>query len=102
MTNYITYEVRVYPSGTKEWILNGKLHRKDGPACEWADGSKFWYLNGKCHREDGPAVEYPNGSKSWYLNNERLTEEEFISRTSSACIGTIVEIAGRKYKLIPV
>ena len=30
-----------------EWTLNGKLHREDGPACEWADGYKAWYLNGK-------------------------------------------------------
>jgi len=25
-------------------------------------GTKFWYKNGKYHREDGPAVEYANGS----------------------------------------
>ena len=33
--------------GTKEWLLNGKLHRTDGPAIEWANGNKSWYLNGK-------------------------------------------------------
>ena len=43
----IEYTVRVYPNGDKEWSLNGKLHREDGPAEEWANGSKFWWLNGK-------------------------------------------------------
>jgi len=43
----IEYTVKVYPSGAKFWYLNGKQHREDGPAVEYADGSKFWYLNGK-------------------------------------------------------
>jgi hypothetical protein len=32
--------------GTKRWWLNGKRHRVDGPAIEYADGSKYWYFNG--------------------------------------------------------
>ena len=36
--------------GTKQWWLDGELHRTDGPAIEWADGSKTWWLNGKLHR----------------------------------------------------
>ena len=51
-----------------EWYKNGKLHREDGPAREWANGGKAWWLNGKCHREDGPAVEDADGSKWWWLN----------------------------------
>jgi len=46
-----------------------------------ADGDKYWYLNGKIHREDGPAVEYADGTKCWYLNDEQLTEEEHHIRT---------------------
>ena len=61
--------------GTKKWRLNGLLHRKDGPAIEWADESKFWFLNGKCHREDGPAIEHSDGSKSWYLNYKLHRED---------------------------
>ena len=76
-----TYEVKVHENGNKEWYLNGKLHREDGPAIEYADRSKFWFLNGKYHREDGPACEYANGDKYWYLNGEELTEEEFNKRT---------------------
>ena len=47
--------------GNKWWYLNGKRHRVDGPACEFASGDKYWYLNGKHHRVDGPAIEYANG-----------------------------------------
>ena len=64
----IEYIVKVYDNRT-EWYLNGLLHRKDGPALEYANGDKLWYLNGLLHRENGPAVEYANGVKEWYLNN---------------------------------
>jgi antitoxin component YwqK of YwqJK toxin-antitoxin module len=57
--------------------LNGKLHRADGPAIEWANGDKHWWLNGELHREDGPACEFANGDKHWYLNGKRLSEDEF-------------------------
>ena len=73
-----TYTVDVYDNGSKEWCLNGKLHREDGPAVERADGSKSWYLNGK-----------------------ELTEEEFNARTKPApsCEGKVIEVDGVKYKL---
>lgn len=66
--------------GTKEWYLNNKLHREDGPAVEYYNGTKFWYLNGKLHREDGPAIEYSNGDKAWHFNNKRIkvnSQEDF-------------------------
>ena len=63
--------------GRKEWFLNGKLHRVDGPAVEYADGSKGWFLNGKPHRVDGPAIEDANGYKAWYLNDKEYTEDKF-------------------------
>jgi hypothetical protein len=71
----IEYTVKVYPSGTKFWYLNGKRHREDGPAIETANGGKEWCLNDKRHREDGPAVEYANGGKLWYLNGELHRED---------------------------
>jgi len=87
-------------NGDKQWYLNGKLHREDGPAVEWTSGSKSWYLNGEKHREDGPAIEKANGHKRWYLNGKKLTEDEFNKRTkSSSCDGKIVEIDGKSYKL---
>ena len=63
--------------GTKEWYLNDKLHREDGPAIERANGDKEWWLNGKFHREDGPAIEYADGTKEWYLSNKLYSEPDF-------------------------
>ena len=65
----------------RQWYLNGKLHREDGPALEYNNGEKYWLLNGKRHRENGPAVEYAGGEKYWYLNGKRLTKKEFNKRT---------------------
>jgi hypothetical protein len=69
-----------YADGDKYWYQNGKRHRLDGPACEWANAYKFWYQNGKRHRLDGPAVEYADGYKAWYIEGKKLTEEEFNNR----------------------
>ncbi len=44
------------------------------------NGDREWYLNGKLHREDGPAIEFTGGDNYWYLNGEELTEEEFNKR----------------------
>ena len=96
----IEYTVKVYDSGHKHWYLNGKRHREDGPAIEWADGDKSWWLNDKLHREDGPAIEWANGNKCWFLNGEKVTEEEHKRLTSKAtCEGKVVEIDSVKYEL---
>ena len=81
--------------GTKYWYLNDKLHCEDGPAIEYVDGDKYWYINGKRHREDGPAVECADGTKYWHLNGEELTEGEFNFKMKK----TIV-IDGVTYKLV--
>jgi hypothetical protein len=103
MTNYIKYEVKVYEDGDKFWYLNGKLHREDGPAEEWAIGSKTWWLKGNIHRENGPAIERRNGYKAWYLNNEHLTEEEFNKRmkpTVEMTMAQINEALGKNVKVV--
>jgi hypothetical protein len=61
--------------GNKYWYKNGKWHRKNGPAIEWADGSKYWYFYGQYHREDGPAVDEANGTKEWYINGQLHRED---------------------------
>ena len=66
---------KIKHDGTKEWSLNGKLHREDGPAMEWANGTKSWWLNDKLHRESGPAIERVDGYKAWFLNGERHRED---------------------------
>ena len=66
------------------------------------NGDKAWYLNGKQHREDGPAIEYADGSKWWYLNGKELTEAEFNAhpKPTASCEGKVVEVDGVKYKLV--
>ena len=122
----IEYTVKVYPNGDKSWYLNGKLHREDGPAVEYADGTKswylndkrhredgpaleyadgdkYWYLNDKCHREDGPAREYANGTKFWCLNDKLLTQEEHQKRMNPAKELTVAEIEkllGHRVKIV--
>jgi hypothetical protein len=73
-------ELHKYPNGEKHWLLNGKLHRENGPALELSTGSKAWYLNDKLHREDGPAVIRWDGHKRWYLHGVQIpctTQKEF-------------------------
>ena len=66
----------------------------------YGDGTKEWALNGKLHREDGPAIEYTCGGKHWFLNGKEVTEEEHKKLTSKAtCASKVVEIDGVKYEL---
>jgi hypothetical protein len=99
----IEYTVEVKDNGDKFWWFNGKRHREDGPAIEWADGSKFWHLNGKLHREDGPAIEWADGSKFWFLNDEEVTQEEHKRITSPIVEMTVAEInkaLGKQVKVV--
>ena len=97
----LEYTVKVYPEGYKAWYLNGKIHREDGPAMEWANGDKSWYLNGILHREDGTAIECSNGEKCWWINGKQLTEAEHKDATSPkvTCEGKEVVIDGITYLL---
>jgi hypothetical protein len=92
-----------WASGGKRWYLNDELHREDGPAIEYASGDKLWYLNGKLHREDGPAIEWASGDKWWYLNNKRVTEEEHKRMTSKVVEMTVAQISealGKQVKVV--
>jgi hypothetical protein len=119
-----THTVKVDTTGTKRWYFNGKLHREDGPAIEWADGDKEWYINGNRHREDGPAIEWrdgqrewcingelhredgpavesADGSKYWYINGKKLTQKQFNQRINKNLILSVkvIEIDGVKYEV---
>ena len=61
-------------NGDKHWYLNGKRHRENGPAVEYANGDKVWYLNGLRHREDGPACEYVNGKTRYWINGKHIPQ----------------------------
>jgi hypothetical protein len=87
----IEYTV-IVENGNRFWYLNGKPHREDGPATEYANGDKRWYRNGKLHREGGPAVEYVNGDKRWYLNDVNYSESDFNLKMAHRKKLTIAEI----------
>ncbi len=75
------YTVKVYNNRT-EWYQNGKLHRLDGPAVEWANGDKSWFQNGQYHRLNGPAIEWVDGGKEWWIKGEQLTRDQFNQRAN--------------------
>jgi hypothetical protein len=94
------YSVMVFDTGDKEWYLDGKLHREDGPAVEFTNGCRGWWINGKRHREDGPALEFADGTKKWFIEGREYTKKEFLDRKKgNSCDGKIVEIDCVKYKL---
>lgn len=61
--------------GKKEWWLNGLRHRTDGPAMKWSSGKQEWWFNGVLHRENGPAITYEDGSTEWWLNGKQYNED---------------------------
>ena len=63
--------------GSEAWFHNGSLHRLDGPAIEWTDGTKEWWQNGNLHRLDGPAVINADGRMAWFINGKEYSENEF-------------------------
>jgi hypothetical protein len=66
------YTMKVHDDGRREWYLNGKRHREDGPAIVNPNGCEVWYLDGQLHCEDGPAVKHTiNKYEEWYLNGKR-------------------------------
>jgi hypothetical protein len=84
-------ECTTWADGTKQWKLNGKLHREDGPAIEWSNGAKEWWLNGKRHRVDGPAVEFASGSKFWYSNGSGFSVQKYwAGQFKDKPVGTLI------------
>ena len=53
-------EVDIFVGQYWRWLLNGKLHREDGPAIEYANGTKEWYVDGK-------KIEVPNNDNDIFL-----------------------------------
>ena len=58
--------------GNKFWYNDkGEFHREgDLPAVEFSNGTKYWVLNGCLHRENGPAVEHADGRCEWWVDGE--------------------------------
>ena len=71
-----------WANGDKSWWVDGKRHRLDGPAIERTDGSKEWWVDGKRHRLDGPAIERTDGSKEWWVDGNNLSEKDFLKKVT--------------------
>ena len=69
------------------------------------NGTTCWFIDGKLHRTNGPAIEYADGSKKWWIDGKQLTEIEFAAATdakkpSASCEGKIVTVDGKRYRLV--
>lgn len=62
-------------SGEKQWWVNGQLHRMNEPSVVGVDGSEEWHIYGKRHRVDGPAIIEADGSQSWWQHGRRHRED---------------------------
>lgn len=72
----------------KEWQLDGKFHRTDGPAKEWffTNGKPKkheWYINDQKHRECGPAMiifdAHGNAvNEEWWFNGTQYSEDSWV------------------------
>jgi len=100
-----TYKVTVDCGKNIQWFNDKEeRHRLDGPAFEGANGDREWWVNDKLHRLDGPAIEYADGDKEWYIDGKEMTKEEFNEyiKPKPSCEGKVVEIDGKKYKLVSI
>ena len=73
------------------WYRNGQLHRENGPAVEFGFKYKQWFINGKSHRIDGPALEYFDGYKERYINGELYTLD---------CLNFKVNVIKKFFKMV--
>jgi hypothetical protein len=92
--------IKINEYGTKHYYSDAAMtiiHRLDGAAIEFTNGSKEWYVEGKRHRLDGPAmyVGYVGGYTAWYVHGTRLSQEEFIRLTAKEIVLTMDQIAAK-------
>jgi len=85
-------------NGSKHWYKEGKRHRLDGPAIEYGDGSKYWYIEGNRHRLDGPAIEYGDGRKEWCIEGIHYSEEDFHKKVQELKNEKTMEIKSKEIK----
>ena len=63
-------------NGVEFWFKYGKRYIKsnDIPVIN-QNGNKEYYLDGKLHKEDGPAIEGNLTSPRWYLDGKKYSPE---------------------------
>ena len=64
-------DIYYYKKGTRTY------HNPYGPAYINKQGYKEYFIDGKIHRLDGPAVIYPDGTGRYFINCEHLSKENF-------------------------
>ena len=70
-----------------------------------ANGNKHWYQDGKLHRTDGPAIEYANGDKYWYIEGEEYTRVAFdaivnVPKVKELTMSEISKLLGYEVKVV--
>ena len=70
-------EVRRDDMGATYHLLDGQLHREDGPAVILGDGTEQWFYEGALHREDDePASVLSTGEREWYRNGVQHRDDD--------------------------
>jgi hypothetical protein len=82
MDNIMQSKMTVNGFGDKEWWLNDRIHREDGPAQIYKSGAKAWWIDGKIHRTDGPAIEFSDGDIEWWLDDDEMTFDEWLKENT--------------------
>lgn len=63
------------------WFIEGNVHREaDQPAVLHKSGTREWHVNGKCHRVNGPAIVHFNGDVEYWLDGIHLNEAQFFAK----------------------
>ena len=61
------------------------------------EDGKCWIVDGKLHREDGPAIECTNGNKAWFLKGKQYSKEEYeLHKYSNTTEATIKKVRARE------
>jgi len=92
------------------YYLGEILHNEHGPALRWWNKSgvlvyESYWLNDKRHNEYGPAYRRWNESgvlvsEEYWLNDNELTKEEWEREVSSdPCLGKVITVDGKQYRL---
>ena len=80
---------------SKQWYINGKRHRADGPAVEDVDGYKEWWINGKkincSSQEKFEKLRDSKLNKGMSVNNNK-EEEEMSNLVKSESVSKVMEV----------
>ena len=71
MIKILRRELDTLEAAAKKLQPNPTVDDDEASICTTDDEGNFWYDNqGRLHRRDGPAIEYANGDTSWYLHGK--------------------------------